>query len=65
MRLAAEDYETDKTIFEVRALLKPQSSLREPRLESRVMAMMAAERASSDFWLDLPAVSSGAARLRN
>jgi 2-polyprenyl-6-methoxyphenol hydroxylase-like FAD-dependent oxidoreductase len=49
MRLAAEDYETDKTIFEVRALLKPQSSLREPRLESRVMAMMAAEGARSGF----------------
>jgi len=41
MRLAAEDYETDKTVFEVRSLLKPQSALREPELESRVMSMMA------------------------
>jgi 2-polyprenyl-6-methoxyphenol hydroxylase-like FAD-dependent oxidoreductase len=42
MRLAAEDYETDKIVFEVRSLLKPQSALREPRLASRVMSMMAA-----------------------
>jgi hypothetical protein len=41
-RLAAEDYETDKIVFEVRALLKPQSALREPELASRVMSMMAA-----------------------
>jgi 2-polyprenyl-6-methoxyphenol hydroxylase-like FAD-dependent oxidoreductase len=41
MRLAAEDYETDRTVFEVRALLKPQSALREPELVSRVMSMMA------------------------
>jgi len=41
MRLAAEDYETDKIVFEVRALLKPQSALREPELASRVMSMMA------------------------
>src|SRR5258705_11108348 len=40
MRLAAEDYETDKIVFEVRALLKPQSALREPELASRVMSMM-------------------------
>jgi 2-polyprenyl-6-methoxyphenol hydroxylase-like FAD-dependent oxidoreductase len=42
MRLAAEDYETDKIVFEVRALLKPQSALLEPRLASRIEAMMAA-----------------------
>jgi 2-polyprenyl-6-methoxyphenol hydroxylase-like FAD-dependent oxidoreductase len=42
MRLAAEDYETDRIVFEVRALLKPQSALREPELASRVMSMMAA-----------------------
>ena len=41
MRLAAEDYETDRIVFEVRALLKPQSALREPELASRVMSMMA------------------------
>jgi hypothetical protein len=41
MRLAADDAEVDKIVFEVRALLKPQSALREPELESRVMAMMA------------------------
>ena len=41
MRLAAEDYETDKIVFEVRSLLKPQSALREPELVSRVMSMMA------------------------
>src|SRR5467141_38939 len=40
MRLAAEDYETDRIVFEVRALLKPQSALREPELASRVMSMM-------------------------
>jgi hypothetical protein len=44
MRLAAEDYDTDKIIFEVRALLKPQSALREPGLAARVMAMMAAHQ---------------------
>ncbi len=42
MRLAAEDYETDRIVFEVRSLLKPQSALREPGLASRVMSMMAA-----------------------
>ncbi len=41
MRLAAEDYETDKIVFEVRSLLKPQSALREPGLASRVRSMMA------------------------
>ena len=41
MRLAAEDYETYKIVFEVRSLLKPQSALREPELASRVMSMMA------------------------
>ncbi len=42
MRLAAEDAETDKLVFEVRSLLKPQSALRQPGLMSRVMSMMAA-----------------------
>ena len=41
MRLAAEDAETDRILFEVRALLRPWSALREPELASRVMAMMA------------------------
>ena len=42
MRLAAEDAETDRLVFEVRSLLKPHSALREPELASRVMSMMAA-----------------------
>jgi 2-polyprenyl-6-methoxyphenol hydroxylase-like FAD-dependent oxidoreductase len=42
MRLAAEDYETDRIVFEVRSLLKPQSALSDPKLASRVMSMMAA-----------------------
>ena len=42
MRLAAEDPETDRILFEVRSLLRPQSALREPELASRVMSMMAA-----------------------
>jgi hypothetical protein len=37
----AEDAETDRVLFEVRALLKPWSALREPELASRVMSMMA------------------------
>jgi hypothetical protein len=41
MRLAAEDEETDKIVFEVRALLRPQSAQREPGLASRVRSMMA------------------------
>jgi 2-polyprenyl-6-methoxyphenol hydroxylase-like FAD-dependent oxidoreductase len=41
-RLAAEDPETDRIVFEVRSLLRPQSALREPELASRVMSMMAA-----------------------
>jgi 2-polyprenyl-6-methoxyphenol hydroxylase-like FAD-dependent oxidoreductase len=41
MRLAAEDAETDRILFEVRALLRPWSALREPELASRVMSMMA------------------------
>jgi 2-polyprenyl-6-methoxyphenol hydroxylase-like FAD-dependent oxidoreductase len=41
MRLAAEDYETDRIVSEVRSLLKPQSALSEPELASRVMSMMA------------------------
>jgi 2-polyprenyl-6-methoxyphenol hydroxylase-like FAD-dependent oxidoreductase len=42
MRLAAEDAETDRIVSQVRALLKPQSALREPELARRVMSMMAA-----------------------
>ena len=42
LRLAAEDAETDRIVFEVRSLLKPQSALRAPELASRVMSMMAA-----------------------
>jgi 2-polyprenyl-6-methoxyphenol hydroxylase-like FAD-dependent oxidoreductase len=42
MRLAAEDAETDRLVFEVRSLLKPHSALRERELASRVMSMMAA-----------------------
>ena len=42
MRLAAEDAETDRLVFEVRSLLKSHSALREPELASRVMSMMAA-----------------------
>ena len=42
MRLAAEDPEIDRIVFEVRSLLRPQSALREPELASRVMSMMAA-----------------------
>ena len=42
MRLAAEDAETDRLVFEVRSLLRPQSALRQPGLVSRVMSMMAA-----------------------
>ena len=42
MRLAAEDAETDRLVFEVRSLLKPHSALREPELARRVMSMMAA-----------------------
>ena len=50
MRLAAEDYETDRIVFEVRALLKPQSALGEPWFASRVKAMMAtAQMASPAF----------------
>jgi 2-polyprenyl-6-methoxyphenol hydroxylase-like FAD-dependent oxidoreductase len=41
MRLAAEDAETDRVLFEVRALLRPWSALREPELASRVVSMMA------------------------
>jgi len=49
MRLAAEDYETDKLVFEVRTLVKPQSALREPELVRRVTAMMAAQSAKPVF----------------
>jgi 2-polyprenyl-6-methoxyphenol hydroxylase-like FAD-dependent oxidoreductase len=41
-RLAAEDPETDRIVSEVRALLRPQSALREPELANRVMALMTA-----------------------
>ena len=41
MRLAAEDDEAGRIVFEVRALLKPQSALREPGLAGRVRSMMA------------------------
>jgi hypothetical protein len=41
MRLAAEDYETDKIVFEVRGLLEPRSALRAPAVASRVRSMMA------------------------
>jgi 2-polyprenyl-6-methoxyphenol hydroxylase-like FAD-dependent oxidoreductase len=42
MRLAAEDAGTDRLVFEVRSLLKPQTALHEPELASRVISMMAA-----------------------
>jgi 2-polyprenyl-6-methoxyphenol hydroxylase-like FAD-dependent oxidoreductase len=42
MRLAAEDYETDRIVSEVRSLLKPQSALRDLELASRVMSIMSA-----------------------
>ena len=42
MRIAAEDYETDRIVSEVRSLLKLHSALSEPGLASRVMSMMAA-----------------------
>jgi 2-polyprenyl-6-methoxyphenol hydroxylase-like FAD-dependent oxidoreductase len=41
-RLAAEDAEAHKLLFEVSNLLKPHSALREPELANRVMALMAA-----------------------
>jgi hypothetical protein len=41
-RLAAEDAEAHKLLFEVGNLLKPHSALREPELANRVMALMAA-----------------------
>ena len=46
MRLAAEDPETDRILFEVRTLLRPQSALSEPRLASRFQAMMATTQAA-------------------
>ncbi|MGY8665133.1 squalene monooxygenase [Bradyrhizobium sp. UFLA05-109] len=42
MRLAAEDYETDRIVCEVRGLLRPQSALHQPELASHVKSMMAA-----------------------
>ena len=40
-RLAAEDADVHRTLGEVTHLLKPQSTLREPELANRVMALMA------------------------
>jgi 2-polyprenyl-6-methoxyphenol hydroxylase-like FAD-dependent oxidoreductase len=39
-RLAAEDPETHRIVFEVRHLIRPQSALREPDLARRVAALM-------------------------
>jgi hypothetical protein len=47
MRLAADDAEVDKIVFEVRALLKPQSALREPELVSRVLS----EHYDAERWI--------------
>jgi 2-polyprenyl-6-methoxyphenol hydroxylase-like FAD-dependent oxidoreductase len=41
LQLAAVDPEVDKVLSEVRALLKPFSALREPKLASRVEALLA------------------------
>ena len=41
VQLAAEDPEIDKVLSEVRALLKPFSALREPKLARRVEALLA------------------------
>jgi hypothetical protein len=41
LRLAGEDAEVDRIVFEVRALLRPHSALHEAELASRVMSMMA------------------------
>jgi hypothetical protein len=41
LQLAAEDPEVDRTLSEVRALLKPFSALREPNLAHRVEALLA------------------------
>jgi 2-polyprenyl-6-methoxyphenol hydroxylase-like FAD-dependent oxidoreductase len=41
LQLSAEDPEVDRTLSEVRALLKPFSALREPRLARRVEALLA------------------------
>jgi 2-polyprenyl-6-methoxyphenol hydroxylase-like FAD-dependent oxidoreductase len=41
LQLAAEDPEVDKVLSEVRALLKPFSALREPKLANRVNAVLA------------------------
>ena len=46
-RLAAEDADVHKTLAEVTHLLKPQSALREPKLTSRVTALMAAMAAAA------------------
>jgi 2-polyprenyl-6-methoxyphenol hydroxylase-like FAD-dependent oxidoreductase len=42
VHLAAQDPEVHKTMFEVTALLRPNSALREPELADRVKALMAA-----------------------
>jgi 2-polyprenyl-6-methoxyphenol hydroxylase-like FAD-dependent oxidoreductase len=41
LQLAGEDAEVDKIVSEVRALLKPFSALREPKLAARVNALLA------------------------
>ena len=41
LELSAEDPEVDRTLSEVRALLKPFSALREPKLANRVNALLA------------------------
>ena len=38
---AAEDPEIDRTVSEVRALLRPFSALREPKVARRVEALLA------------------------
>jgi hypothetical protein len=40
-QLSAEDPEIDRTLSEARALLRPFSALREPKLASRVEALLA------------------------
>ena len=41
VQLAAEDPEIDRTLSEVRALLRPFSALQEPKLANRVKAVLA------------------------
>ena len=42
MKLAAEDADVHRVLFEVNSLVKPPSALRDPQITSRVAAMMAA-----------------------